>query len=104
MQDSLRLFGKDSGKNITGVVISSNYTLGVERPADPSVAVYFTWDGLQVCIPVDRYRTHDAGHPRSVPARLRDQGRVSSESAPTGRASSSTAQHPRTWTPLGSII
>ena len=45
MQDSLRLFGKDSGKNITGVVISSNYTLGVERPADPSVAVYLPGTG-----------------------------------------------------------
>jgi hypothetical protein len=35
--------------------ISSNVTLGQQRPADPGVAVWFTWDGLQVCIPVDRY-------------------------------------------------
>lgn len=28
VQDSLRLFAKDSNKTITGVVISSNYALG----------------------------------------------------------------------------
>ncbi|WP_371815084.1 J domain-containing protein [Bradyrhizobium sp. CCBAU 51753] len=28
-----------------------------KRPADPGVAVWFSWDGLQVCIPVDRYET-----------------------------------------------
>ena len=55
VQNSLRLFASDSGKKIDGIVISSNYTLGVSNPADPGVAVYFTWDGLQVCIPVDRY-------------------------------------------------
>jgi hypothetical protein len=55
VQDSLRLFGVDSGKKTESVVISSNVTLGVNRPADPGVAVWFTWDGLQVCIPVDRY-------------------------------------------------
>lgn len=57
VQDSLRLFANDSGKKLTDLVISSNYSLGVENPADPGVAAYFTWDGLQVCIPVDRYRT-----------------------------------------------
>jgi hypothetical protein len=55
VEGSLRLFAKDSGKNLTGVVMSSNYTLGVRSPADPGVAVYFTWDGIQICIPVDRY-------------------------------------------------
>lgn len=55
VQDSLRLFGQDSGKPVSGVVMSSNVTLGAERPADPGVAVYFAWDGMQVCIPVDRY-------------------------------------------------
>jgi hypothetical protein len=55
VQDSLRLFGQDSGKPISGVVMSSNVTLGSERPADPGVAVYFTWEGMQICIPVDRY-------------------------------------------------
>jgi hypothetical protein len=57
VQTSLRLFAKDSGKTISGVVISSNYSLGNERPADPGVAVYFVWDGLGVAIPVDRYDT-----------------------------------------------
>lgn len=55
VQDSLRLFGRDSGKSVSGVVLSSNVTLGSERPTDTGVAVYFTWEGLQVCIPVDRY-------------------------------------------------
>lgn len=55
VQTSLRLFAKDSGKPLSALVISSNVTLGAERPDDPGVAVWFTWDGLQVCIPVDRY-------------------------------------------------
>lgn len=54
---SLRGFAKDSGKPLTGVVISSNVTLGRDKPADPGVAVWFTWDAMQLCIPVDRYDT-----------------------------------------------
>jgi hypothetical protein len=54
---SLELFGKDSRKPIAALVISSNYSLGDERPADPGVAVYFQWEGLSVCIPIDRYAT-----------------------------------------------
>jgi hypothetical protein len=42
------------------VVISSNVTLGVTKPEDPGVSVWFTWDGMQVCIPVDRYQTVEA--------------------------------------------
>ena len=57
VQRSLRLFARDSGKAIPSVIISSNYSLGVERPTDPGVSVWFTWDGLQVCIPIDRYQT-----------------------------------------------
>lgn len=57
VETSLRLFGKDSGKPVVGVVMSSNVTLGSYYPVDPGVAVYFTWEGLQVCIPVDRYDT-----------------------------------------------
>ena len=60
VETSLRLFAKDSGKAVTGIVISSNVTLGRERPEDPGVAIWFTWDGLQVCIPVDRYQTVEA--------------------------------------------
>ncbi len=57
VRESLRLFGSDSRKSVAGVVLSSNVVLGDNRPADPGVAVWFTWDGLQVCIPVDRYDT-----------------------------------------------
>lgn len=60
VETSLRAFGRDSGKNVTGIVLSSNFTLGVSRPADPGVAVWFVWDGLQVCIPVDRYASVEA--------------------------------------------
>lgn len=55
VEDSLRRFGNDSGQPIKDLVLSSNCTLGVEKPADPGVAAWFTWDGAQVCIPVDRY-------------------------------------------------
>lgn len=57
VQNSIRLFGSDSGKRIADLVISSNVTLGVERPTDPGVSIWFVWDGLHVCIPVDRYNT-----------------------------------------------
>lgn len=57
VQKSLELFAKDSEKNLEGLVISSNVTLGASRPADPGVSVWFTWDGLQVCIAVDRYQS-----------------------------------------------
>lgn len=55
VKDSLRRFASDSGKQMSSVVISSNVTLGAERPSDPGVAVWFVWDGMHVCIPVDRY-------------------------------------------------
>ena len=57
VQDSLRLFARDSGKKLESLVISSNVTLGEQRPDNPGVAVWFIWDGLQVCIPVDRYQS-----------------------------------------------
>lgn len=57
VETSLKAFARDSGKAVSGIVLSSNVTLGVSRPADPGVAVWFTWDGVQVCIPVDRYLT-----------------------------------------------
>jgi hypothetical protein len=60
VEDSLRMFARDSGKKLDGVVMSSNVTLGVQRPEDPGVAVWFTWDGLGVCIAVDRYLTVEA--------------------------------------------
>lgn len=57
VQGSLRNFAGDSGKKLEQLVISSNVTLGADAPADPGVAVWFVWDGMQVCIPVDRYRS-----------------------------------------------
>lgn len=38
------------------LVLSSNVTLGQERPADPGVVAYFTWDGNQMAIPCDRWQ------------------------------------------------
>lgn len=55
VQESIRKFANDSGKKVENVVISSNVTLGEQRPRDPGVAVYFTWDGISTCICVDRY-------------------------------------------------
>jgi hypothetical protein len=60
VEDSLRRFATDSGKRLAEVTISSNVTLGAQRPADPGVSVWFTWDGFQVCIPVDRYKSVEA--------------------------------------------
>lgn len=60
VEDSLRKFATDSNRKIESLVISSNYALGDRKPADPGVAVWFTWDGMQVCIPVDRYSSVEA--------------------------------------------
>lgn len=55
VRGSLNLFATDTNKRVENLVISSNVTLGVERPTDSGVAVWFVWDGMQVCIAVDRY-------------------------------------------------
>lgn len=55
VRKSLVAFGNDSGKAVSNIVLSSNVTLGVDQPADPGVAAWFVWDGMSVCIPVDRY-------------------------------------------------
>lgn len=60
VQDSLRRFGSDSGKAVSDVVISSNVTLGRNNPEDPGVAIWLKWDGLSICIPVDRYSKVEA--------------------------------------------
>ena len=65
LQDSLRLFGRDTGMPIRNLVISSNVTLGDSHPSDPGVAVYFDWDGSQRCIAIDRY-TDVAANLRAV--------------------------------------
>lgn len=57
VEDSLRRFGVDSGRALDSIILSSNVTLGSTRPADPGVAAWFTWDGDQRCIAVDRYST-----------------------------------------------
>lgn len=58
--DSIRRFAADSGKAVSDLVISSNVTLGRNHPEDPGVAIWFKWDGLSVCIPVDRYSKVEA--------------------------------------------
>lgn len=55
VRSSLGLFAGDSGKQVQGLIISSNVTLGDMKPRDTGVAVWFVWDGMQVCIAVDRY-------------------------------------------------
>lgn len=60
VQESLARFAADSGKKLERLTISSNVTLGANKPADPGVAVWFVWDGLQVCVAVDRYSTVEA--------------------------------------------
>lgn len=57
VETSLRLFGQDSGSPVSGVVISSNCSLGQSKPEDPGIAIWFTWDGRQVCVSIDRYNT-----------------------------------------------
>ena len=56
VQDSLRLVGKDTGKAVSDVSGTSNVTgLTFTPPADTGVAIWFTWDGAERCIAVDRY-------------------------------------------------
>jgi hypothetical protein len=57
VQQSLRGFAADSGKKLEHAIMSSNMTLTIATPQDPGVAVWFVWDGLQLCIAVDRYDT-----------------------------------------------
>ena len=57
VEGSLRLFGRDTRCPVTNVVQSSNVSIGVNKPSDPGVAVWFTWDGAQRVIAVDRYPT-----------------------------------------------
>lgn len=55
---SLIAFGADSNKAISDPVLSTNVDmLGRVKDGDPGVAVWFVWDGMQICIPVDRYQS-----------------------------------------------
>lgn len=49
LRKEVRLLG---GKEL---VLSSNVTLGHERPKDPGVVAYFQWSDLAVAIPCDRW-------------------------------------------------
>lgn len=60
VKKSLALFATDSEHKVENIVISSNVTLGSQRPKDSGVAVYFSWNGLSTCIPVDRYAKVEA--------------------------------------------
>lgn len=55
VRKSLEAFGRESGRPVSNIVLSSNVSLGSENPADPGIAVWFSWDGMSICIPVDRY-------------------------------------------------
>lgn len=55
---SLRLFGEDSGSPVRDVVATTNVGgihLGGRGNVDPGVAVWFSWEGEQRCVAVDRY-------------------------------------------------
>lgn len=53
---SLVAFGRDSGKPVSEIVLSSNVGgLELGMPTDTGVAAWFTWDGEGRCIAVDRY-------------------------------------------------
>jgi hypothetical protein len=57
VQKSLEMFGADSGKRVTDIVLSSNVGGGlVPAPVkDKGVAAWFTWEDEPRCIAVDRY-------------------------------------------------
>jgi hypothetical protein len=60
VQTSLRMFGRDSGKAVSNIVLSSNVTLGHANPADAGIAVWFLWEGEWRCIAVDRFTRPEA--------------------------------------------
>lgn len=60
VEKSLSGFAKDTSRKLNSLVISSNVALGNSRPDDPGVAIWFVWDGITVCFPVDRYTTVEA--------------------------------------------
>lgn len=37
------------------ILLSSNYTLGINNPKDPGVVAYFTWEDQPMSIPCDRW-------------------------------------------------
>ena len=57
VRGSLRRFGTDSGRAVSNIILSSNVTLGHDKPADPGIAVWFLWEDEWRCIAVDRFTT-----------------------------------------------
>lgn len=55
VQSELRLFGNDTSRRVTDILISSNVSISDQNPRDPGVAVYFKWDGIDCCFAVDIY-------------------------------------------------
>ena len=56
VQASLRLFGSDTGKPVSDTGVTSNVGgISFAAPSDTGVAIWFTWDGAERCIAVDRY-------------------------------------------------
>jgi hypothetical protein len=56
LDTELKRFAKDTDRQITHYLLSSNVTLTSQRPVDAGIACYFTWDGIDCCIAVDRYQ------------------------------------------------
>lgn len=56
VKKSLAAFGSDTGKAVSDVSVTSNVGgIAFEGPKDTGVAIWFTWEGAQRCIAVDRY-------------------------------------------------
>lgn len=55
VEKEMQLLAKDSGKKIKDIILSSNFTIGDMNPEDAGVCVYFNWDGVEMCYPIDRY-------------------------------------------------
>lgn len=55
VKTSITLFGNDSGNPVSEITISSNVSLGHDKPQDSGVALWFKWEGSLMCIAVDRY-------------------------------------------------
>jgi hypothetical protein len=54
LEKEIRLMGG------SGLVLSSNYTLGSANPSEPGVVAYFTWNKLELAIPCDRWMRIEA--------------------------------------------
>jgi hypothetical protein len=58
VRKSLEAFARESGKPLTELTATANQDFfGKLTGGDAAVAVWFTWDGLGVCLAVDRYQT-----------------------------------------------